>query len=506
MSTARFVLFALIGGASVVAACSSSDSGSPSSGGSGGASGASAGHGGVAGIAGSSGSGGSGGHAGKAGGTSAGTGGAAGEAGASEGGAAGASTAPTGEGGEAGAAEELPPYATVIYPTDNPFDPDKAMLGKVLFWDEQLSSDNTMACGTCHRSEAGGSDPRAASPSARRHPGADGMFGTADDIHGAQGIKRCTADANGVVTYKADPVFGMGVQVTRRKPPTYFDAMLAPAIFWDGRANDFVDPDDSTYVLKGAALEAQVLGPPVNDGEMACESRTWANIVTKLKAASPLALAHEIPADMRAWVDAHSDSTGTYPALFNAVFHTKEVSAKRIAFAIATHERRLMSSETPWDHFMAGDKSALTPAQQNGWAQFQKVGCTSCHAPPLFSDKAFHNLGFTPIPTFDLGRQEVTSAAADKGRVKTATIRNVALREGGGLLHYGFGPGASLDTVMAAYNNPPGLENSDPLMIPLRIADSDMKDMIDFMRNGLLDPRVKNALPPFDRPKLNSEQ
>jgi cytochrome c peroxidase len=508
MSTARIVLLALMTGAGIVAACSSdSTPGSSSAGGNGGAS-AGAGSGGRSGAAGSSE------EAGEAGASAgsasvAGSGGQAGTGGTSstEGGAAGADTTHV-NGGDAGAPPELGPYANVNAPAANPYSDDKAMLGKVLFWDEQMSSDNTVACGTCHRTEAGGTDSRIASPSAPRHPGADGLFGTADDVHGAAGIKRCTVDAGGTVTRKADAVFGLNVQVTRRKPPTYLDAMLEPAIFWDGRASTFTDPDDSTTVIPNAALEAQALGPPMNDAEMACEARTPLLLTNKLKTASPLALAHLLPTDMRAWLDAHLDATGTYPALFTAVYGTPEISIKRIVFAIATHERRLMSSETPWDYFMAGEMDALTPAQRNGWSQFQKVGCTTCHAPPLFSDKAFHNLGFVAIPAFDLGREEVTSSAADKGRVKTATIRNVGLREAGGLLHYGYGPGASLETVMASYNSPPvpALENTDPLIIPLRMSDSDIADVIDFMRNGLLDPRVKGALPPFDRPRLNSEQ
>ncbi|MFN8000707.1 MAG: cytochrome c peroxidase [Acidobacteriota bacterium] len=35
-------------------------------------------------------------------------------------------------------------------PTGNTITAAKAALGKVLFWDEQLSSTRTVACGTCH--------------------------------------------------------------------------------------------------------------------------------------------------------------------------------------------------------------------------------------------------------------------------------------------------------------------------------------------------------------------
>ena len=56
---------------------------------------------------------------------------------------------------------------------ENPVTEEKRVLGKILFWEEQLSSDDTVACGTCHIPAAGGSDPRLAA-----HPGPDGLFGT----------------------------------------------------------------------------------------------------------------------------------------------------------------------------------------------------------------------------------------------------------------------------------------------------------------------------------------
>jgi len=40
---------------------------------------------------------------------------------------------------------------------ENPVTEQKRVLGKILFWEEQLSSDDTVACGTCHIPAAGGS-------------------------------------------------------------------------------------------------------------------------------------------------------------------------------------------------------------------------------------------------------------------------------------------------------------------------------------------------------------
>src|SRR5947207_3588971 len=68
-------------------------------------------------------------------------------------------------------------------PAGNLVTATKAYLGKTLFWDEQLSATGTVACGTCHFAANGGSDSRSAVGSPRaRNAGADGVFGTADDV------------------------------------------------------------------------------------------------------------------------------------------------------------------------------------------------------------------------------------------------------------------------------------------------------------------------------------
>lgn len=438
------------------------------------------------------------GNAGEGGGNDGGSAGVSGDGGTAGGGGL-AGVGGEGEAGSGPIGMAFPAYPEVSFPPENPFSLEKAVLGKILFWDEQMSSDNTVACGTCHRAASGGTDPRAASL-ASRHPGATDS--PLDDIHGAQGIKRCTASGN-TVTYKSDPIFGLGVQVTSRRPPSYLDAMFSPDLFWDGRAKTtFVDPDTGQIAIaSGGGLESQAVGPPLGDAEMACEGRGWPDIHQKLKTAVPLKFARDLPADMKAALAVDS----TYPALFEAAFGTPEISTKRIAFAIATHERRLTSKETPWDRFNAGEVDALTPAQRRGFALFQDKGkCLPCHAPPLFTDGVFHNLGFISSD-FDEGREAVSGQTLDKGKVKTPTLRNVGLREPGGLLHFGHGPGATLDAVMEAYNNPPMFENTDVQIVPLALTSEEIADMLTFMRDGLTDPRVAAELPPFDRPKLGSE-
>ncbi len=395
--------------------------------------------------------------------------------------------------------EPADPYPSVKFPLDNIYTFTKAALGKILFWDEQMSSKNNMACGTCHRPGAGGSDPRA-SDMLSLGAGPNGTFGDADDVHGGRGVARCASSG----AAKNDPVYGSKAQVTTRKPPSYLDAMFFTELFWDGRASsEFADPLTKMVVMsEGGALESQAAFSPVSDVDMGCEGYDWSAIASKLQSSTPLKLAKNLPPDV---VDALGTSK-TYGGLFDLSFGDPQISATNILLAIATYERMLTSNQTPWDKFNSGDKTALTSGQQHGLALFNtKARCNQCHVPPLFSDKLFHNIGASD-PNLDKGRSLVTHDAADLGKMKTPSLRNVGLRQAGGLLHSGTATGKSMGTLLAAYNSGGMVKDHlDARIAPLLLTDDEVKDLIDFIENGLTDPRVKQETNPFDRPKLSTE-
>ncbi len=440
------------------------------------------------------------------------TGGQGGAASGGEGALAGAA----GTGGEAVLPRYLA-YPATPYPEENPDSDAKALLGKVLFWDEQLGGDNTVACGTCHRPHAGGSDPRSATAAAFL-PGPDAALDTTDDIHGSLGVVRC--NAQGVQT-------GIAVQVTGRKAPTYLDAMFAPRLFWDGRAecakpgcptfSSFEDPDNlGTFPIRaGGALENQAVGPPMSAVEMACEGAAWAALHSELATATPLALAKQIPAALSAFITSHDAS---YPKMFAAAFGDSqtsgpedEINTRRIAFAIATHERRLRSDQTPWDRWNAGEDDALTAAEARGFEVFAgKARCELCHRLPLFSDGDFHFIGFHK-PAWDLGRKGVNEFGIP-GAMRTPTLRNLGLREGTGMLHRGAGAGASLEALVDLYDKGGLVGDPDvntvpisPTILPLALSSEERADLLAFLRGGLDDPRVKAETAPFDRPHLSTE-
>jgi cytochrome c peroxidase len=395
--------------------------------------------------------------------------------------------------------EPTDPYPTVKFPLDNIYTFTKASLGKILFWEEQMSSKNNMACGTCHRPAAGGSDPRA-SEALSLGAGPNGTFGDADDVHGGRGVARCSSSG----AAKNDSIYGSKAQVTTRKPPSYLDAMFFTELFWDGRASsEFADPLTKMVVMsEGGALENQAATSPVSDVEMACEGYSLSAISDKLQSATPLKLAKSLPPDLVDAIASHK----TYGDLFDWAFGSPQVNPTNILLAIATYERMLTSNQTPWDKFNSGDKAALTSAQQHGLALFNtKAHCSHCHVAPLFSDKGFHNIGASD-PNLDKGRALVTNSAADLGKMKTPTLRNVGLRQAGGLLHSGTATGKSMGTLIAAYNSGGVVKDHlDANIAPLQLTDDEIKDLIDFIENGLTDPRVKQETSPFDRPKLSTE-
>ncbi len=384
----------------------------------------------------------------------------------------------------------------VTAPVENPVTESKRVLGKILFWDEQLSADDTVACGTCHVPARGGTDPRLGA-----HPGADGTFGTADDVVGSPGVLR--ADAAGA--YEKDATFALTPQVTGRAAPPAIMAQYADLLFWDGRATGaFRDPvTDALHIASGGALESQVVGPPVSSVEMAHAARDWGQITTKLETAVPLVLATNVPQDAADAIAAR----GSYPALFAAAFGDAAITPRRIAFAIATYERTLIADQTPWDRFRAGDVNALTDAALRGWNAFQAPAhrCNVCHEPPLFTDDTFRNIGVRPVAE-DTGRQAITGSSADRGKFKVPGLRNVGLKRT--FMHQG--EFTSLADVLRFYAQAPGTQqftdNQDPLIPPIRVPPQAQADIVAFLTTGLTDPRVAAETFPFDRPTLHSER
>jgi cytochrome c peroxidase len=176
---------------------------------------------------------------------------------------------------------------------------------------------------------------------------------------------------------------GIHKQRGGRNSPTVINAAYADSQFWDGRAD---------------TLEAQAVGPVGNPVEM---GHDMAGVVARFA---------KIPA---------------YVERFQKVFGTG-VTEKGFAQAVAAFERTVLSGDSPYDRYVAGDKRALDDAQQRGLELFEKH-CVSCHKPPLFSNYRFVNAGVgMNQPKPDEGRKDVTKKASDLGKFRVPALREVA--------------------------------------------------------------------------------
>ncbi|WP_428098914.1 cytochrome c peroxidase [Candidatus Rariloculus sp.] len=387
------------------------------------------------------------------------------------------------------AAAELPP---VPVPAENPITETKRVLGKILFWDEQLSSDNTVACGTCHRPAAGGADPRVG-----KHPGTDP--GTIDDVQGSQGI--VSLDRHGRPT--EHPLFGFDRQVTARTSLSNFGALWADEAFWDGSAaGEFRDPlTGRVAIATGGALEIQALTALANDAEMAKHGRTWQELTAKLARTTPLDVASDLPDDVAAAI---RDRPG-YPELFAAAFGDPAITPVRIAFAIASYERTLLPDQTPWDRYRAGDLDAMNELELYGWQAMQDFQCVKCHEPPLFTNNDYFNIGLRRAE-YDLGRQAVTGDPEDAGEVRVPSLRNVGLKPR--FMHTG--EFQTLSAAVSFYRTGAVLAERDRIpgggTYAFNMSTVTEGDIHAFLKNALTDRRVHAELFPFDRPTLRSER
>ena len=385
-------------------------------------------------------------------------------------------------------AQSLPP---VPVPAENPITEAKRILGKILFWEEQLSYNDTVACGTCHIPGAGGADPRSGI-----HPGTDA--GTIDNVRGSPGIASLDADGN----LSEHEVFGFGPQITPRISPSNFGALWAAEVFWDGRAGpDFIDPlTEETAIAYGGALETQALAALSNSAEMTNSAHNWAALSAKLSAHRPLALAADIPVDVGKALTRHK----TYPQLFEWAFGDSAITPVRIAFALATYQRTLIADATPWDRLQAGDSSALSETELLGWQDFQAFKCDSCHTPPLFTNNDFLNIGLR-LSRFDNGRMTVTEDPEDAGEMKVPSLRNVGLRPR--FMHTG--QFNNLGAAIGFYRTGAALEDRDRMpngsIYSFNMGGLNEQNIRAFLQNALTDPRVRDERFPFDRPKLRSE-
>ena len=124
-----------------------------------------------------------------------------------------------------------------------------------------------------------------------------------------------------------------------------------------------------------------------------------------------------------------------YQSQFQKVFGGP-ATAENMMQAISAYERTIISGDTAWDKWQAGDQGAVSEAAKRGFEVFKEAKCTNCHDGVLFTDQQFHNVGIgMDLPEPDGGRGKISNKPEETGAFKTPTLRDVA--ESGPYFHDG---------------------------------------------------------------------
>jgi cytochrome c peroxidase len=112
-----------------------------------------------------------------------------------------------------------------------------------------------------------------------------------------------------------------------------------------------------------------------------------------------------------------------YAVQFRSIFGAP-ATRESIARALAAFERTLVSRNSPFDRYLAGDKDALSEEARHGWELFKgDAGCIRCHSGPNFSDDKFYRLGTTFT---DRGRGAITGDRRTFYAFRTPGLRDAA--------------------------------------------------------------------------------
>ncbi len=235
---------------------------------------------------------------------------------------------------------------------------------------------------------------------------------------------------------------GVGGKTGVRNTPTSMNMRFQEFFFWDGRAK---------------SLEEQALAPIENPDEM---DLAIEDAVMRLR------------------------KSKTYSAYFRKLFNA-DPTAQSLAESLAAFQRRLETSDSPFDNWKFYDRPDLVGDDvKRGFDVFSGKGkCTQCHFGSDFTQSEFKNIGLFDGKKFnDSGRAFITHLKEDIGKFKTPTLRNIGVTWP--YMHNGMFK--TLMEVIEFYNDPekiiPGSINRDTALAkPLGLTEWEKKDLEAFL-------------------------
>jgi cytochrome c peroxidase len=209
---------------------------------------------------------------------------------------------------------------------------------------------------------------------------------------------------------------GINGKAVNRNTLPLFNLVWSPNFFWDGRAG---------------SIEAQVFHPVRTENEM---NLTWSKAVERVS------------------------NSKFYKKKFRAAFGDVPIDSVLITKAIAQFERTLISHNSRYDQVLNG-KAYFTKEEFEGYELVNNMtrgNCLQCHPTDgnaMSTTFIFSNNGLDSVADInaykDKGRGAITGMAADNGKFKVPSLRNIALTAP--YMHDG--RFATLEDVLDFYSN-----------------------------------------------------
>ena len=310
-----------------------------------------------------------------------------------------------------------------LRPQDVPvLDPNLVELGRLLFFDKELSGTRDVACATCH------------------HPSNN----SGDRLNLSIGV----GGTGGVGPGRDHPA---KIFIPRNSPPL-FNLHKVHELFWDVRVNSLPPSSPGgphpTNTPEGSidleTVEALTLFPIVDFREMRGTGHALDGLNNEEYRLALIQRLSQIP---------------EYVTRFEDIYGPGGLTVYNMARALGAWLRSQMYIDSAWDRYQRGDINALTDVQKRGaFLFFGRAGCPACHVGQMLSNFTLHNIGIPqfgpgqgngPSGTEDFGGENTVNNPIDRYAFRVSPLRNVAFT--GPYMHNG--AFETLEEVMLHYRN-----------------------------------------------------